>query len=332
MLTCNIQRVNQLPVSFNFSDTQERGETQIDGSFWANSLIHGSNSRNYYVAAHIMSYASDIPGAKPVYRAAILDISDPSFYANYVKIAPDNTTFWESCGQFNATLEGLSMESINPKDPLDGIRIWSSREGVEFDLTFKFSSPVLLNGALASYLVGGAIGYEWSLPKGITEGWLKVGNETIHAVPKQSSTWYDRQWASLQDSFQWFMLQFEDSHWLRIDVMSIWDWTDAVNGPKKFATIRDPKTGRDSVVPMTLIPSKTNVWTSPKTGISYPSEWLVLIEDFEILITTPRPDQVFETEPGTGFPSQFSGYVDAVAKKSGKASVRGWGASDVMTI
>lgn len=326
------QSVNQLPLPFNLTDTQFKGWTQIDGSLWANALIHGSNGHNYYVAAHVMDYASNIPGAVPVYRASILDITDPDFYLNYVKFPPANTTLWGPCGALNANFGGMGMVASNPKDPLEGIRIWSSLDGVEFDLTFNFSSPVLLNAALGSYLVNGDYGYEWSLPKGITSGWVKVAGETINAIPEQSFTWYDRQWASLQSSFQWFMLHFEESDWLKIELMGVWDWTDDVYGPKKFVTVRDPTTGRDAVVPATLIPSETNVYISPKTGLTYPSEWLLLLEDVEITITTPRPDQVFEAEPGLGFPSQFSGYVDAVAKKAGKAPVRGYGASDVMEL
>jgi hypothetical protein len=128
------------------------------------------------------------------------------------------------------------------------------------------------------------------------------------------------------------MLHLEEADWLDVSLMTIWDWKDVVNGGKKFATIRSSKTGLDSVVPISLETSSTNVWTSPKTGLIYPQEWFGLIDDLELLVTSPRPDQVFEAAPGTGFPSQLSGYFDVIAKKAGHAPVKGYGAIDLMSI
>lgn len=324
-------KIEQLPLSFNLSGTQHRGEVQIDGSFWANSFIHGSNGHDYYIASHIMNYASDIPGATPIYRASILDITDPSYFRKFLRFAPTNSSFWTRCGDFRARFEGFGMESIS-KDPLQGIHTYTSLDGINFDLTFNFTSPVLLNAALGSYWVGGELGWEWSLPRAHTQGSLNVGGEKIEIVSEKSFTWYDRQWGSLQDSFDWIMLHFEESDWLDITLMSVWNWKDVVNGPKQFATIRNSKTFLDSVVPLSVKASSTNVWTSPDTGLVYPQEWTVALDDLEIVVKSPRPDQVAEAAPETGFPSQFSGYVNAVAKKAGHAPVRGYGAVDRITI
>jgi hypothetical protein len=223
------------------------------------------------------------------------------------------------------------MESTNSDDPLQGIRIYSSLDGIEFDLTINFTSPVLLDDALGSYLVSGATGYEWALPKGATQGWLKIDGEIINIIPEKSSSWYDRQWGSLQDSFQWVAIVLEESDWLDISVLCVWDWKDAVNGGKEFATIRSASTSRDSVVPATMTESTTNVWVSPETGLTYPQEWIVVVDEFEILVKSPRPDQIFEAPPETGFPSQFSGYVEVVVSKAGHAPMKGYGSVDLMT-
>ena len=317
---------------YNLSDSQQRGDIQIDGSFWANSFIHGSNGHNYYVASHVMSYASDIPGAKPVRKAGILDITDPSYYLNFVRTASSDISFWGKDGEFRAVFEGFGMESTSATDPLHGIRTYCSSDGIEYDLTFNFTSPVLLNAALGSYLVGGELGFEWSLPRGATQGWVKVNGEVVEAVPEKSFTWYDRQWGSLQDSFTWMMLHLEEADWLDVSLICLWDWKDVVNGEKKFATIRSSKTGLDSVVPLSLTTSSANEWISPDTGLVYPQEWVALLDDLEILVTTPRPDQVFEAGLDTGFPSQLSGYVDVIAQKAGHAPVKGYGAIDLMSI
>lgn len=324
-------QIDQLPLSFNLSDSLFRGEVQIDGSLWANSFIHGSNGHDYYVAAHAQNYASDIEGAVPSFRAGILDLTDPSFYVKYIDFPPVDSSFYAENGEYHAVWENYGMETTSA-DPLQGIRAYSSFQGVEFDLTFNFTSPVLLNAALGSYLISGDYGFEWSLPKGITEGWLKVNGEVIDIIPEKSSSWFDRQWASLQDSFTWFMINMEESDWLDYSTLCVWDWEDAVHGPKEFATVRSAKTGYDSVVPAKVVASPDKVYTSPETGDEYPYEWTVYIDDLEIFITTPRPDQIWEADADTGFPSQVSGYVDVVVKKDGHPPIKGWGATDVMDI
>ena len=85
---------------------------------------------------------------------------------------------------------------------------------------FNFTSPVLLNAALGSYLIGGELGYEWSRPRRATQGWINIDGKVIDVVPEKSFTWYDGQWRSLQDLFTWIMLYFEESDWLGISPMT----------------------------------------------------------------------------------------------------------------
>jgi hypothetical protein len=278
-----------------------------------------------------MNYASDIPGALPIYRASLLDITDPSYYHNFLRVAEPNATFWAENGDFQAVFPGYGMETTSA-DPLHAIRTYNSLEGIDFDLTFNLTSPVLLHAGLGTYWVGGGLGHEWSVPRAATQGWLKVRGEIVNIVPEKSSTWYDRQWGALSDGFQWLMLHFEESEWLDMSILCIWDWTDAVNGAKSFGTTRHSKTGHDSVIPVSVTESSINVWTSPDTGLVYPQEWVVNIDGIEIFVKSPRPDQVIETDPSTGFPSQFSGYVEVVAKKPGYPLVRGYGAVDFMRL
>ncbi|KAF4959764.1 hypothetical protein FSARC_10640 [Fusarium sarcochroum] len=323
--------ISQLPLSFNLSDSQHRGWTQIDGSFWINAFLHGSNGHDYYIASHAMNYASDIEGSQPVYRASILDVTDPTYFRKYDRITPENTTFWSRDGDFHALFDEYGMEALS-KDPLEGLHAYSSHKDVEFDFNFYFTSPVFLNAALGSYRVGGALGWEWSVSRGVTEGWFKVDGERIDIVSEKSFSWYDRQWGSLQDSFDWIMLHFEESDWLDISILAAWKWEDRVDGQKEFATVRSSRTGHDSVVPVKLTASETNIWVSPDTGLEYPQEWVIYWEGVKFVVTSPRPDQVIEADDDTGFPSQFSGYVDVVATIAGHSPVRGYGAVDRMTI
>lgn len=325
-----------MPIAYNLSDSQHAGNGQIDGSFWANAFIHGSNGHDYYVASHVQDYASDIEGARPSYRAAILDITNTSFYRQYVKVVDPEAqmSFWDEDGEFYAIFEegGMGMETANPGgDPLTGVRTWSKIEGVNFDFTFNFSAPAVLNAALGAYPVNGGWGYEWSSPRGATSGWLEIDGEVIDIIPEKSSTWFDRQWGALQDSFIWFMINFgDDSSWFPYSTLVCWDWQDSVYGRKQFATARNAKSGWDTVIPIKIIKSESGVYTSPQTGMEYPQQFVVEIDDVQIYLQTPRPDQIFEAPADTGFPPQLSGYVEVEARKPDSRPVKGWAATDVL--
>ena len=325
-------QLDKLPLSYNLSDGHTQTNPEVNGIFWVNSFVRGSNDHDYYIASHAMNYASDIEGALPIYRASILDITDPSYYKNFLRTADKDASFWSSCGLFNASFEGYGME-LSTKDPLHGIRTWTTLGDIDFDLSFNFSSPPMMNGALGSYWVGGGLGWEWSIPRAATEGTITVDGEKIDIVTEQSFTWYDRQWGSIPDGFDWIMLHFEESEWLDMKSFTIWAWADVVNGEKSFASVRSYKTGYDTTMPVSVRASTTNVWESPESGQVYPSEWTVIFgDDIEMLVTTPRANQVIEADPETGFPNQFSGYVEVIAKKQGEKDVKGYGAVDHMYI
>ncbi|KAF4961402.1 hypothetical protein FGADI_256 [Fusarium gaditjirri] len=314
------------PLNFNISDSQHKGWTQINVSFWINAFIHGFNGHYYYIASHLMSYASDIEGSKPVYRASVLDLTDPTIFHKHDRIAPETLRFGPAM-----VISGPALSTID-KNPIHGLHTYSSAENVEFDFDFYFTSPILLNAALGSYQVGGGLGWEWSVPRGRIEGSLKAKGEKVDIAPEKYFAWYDRQFGSLQDSFNWVMLHFEESVWLDISVMCAWKWEDRMDGQKMFAAVRSSLSGRDSMVSIYLAASATNFWVSPDTGLEYPQEWTIQLEDMELLFTSPRPDQVIEADDDTGFPSQFSDYVNVVATKAGCSPVREFGAVDRMKI
>lgn len=326
---------SRLPIPFNITDSLHAENGAIGGSFWVNAWVHGSNGKDYYLSAHVMDYASDIPGAKPVYKGAMLGITDPALYVQVGPTIDADVDFYDEDGNFHALFDDFGMETTSDDDPLQGIRAYSEINGMEFDFTFEHSFPALLNAALGSYLVNNGTGYEWSVPRGATSGWFRIDGEKIDIVPAKSSTWYDRQWGSLQSSFSWVAVNFPDPvpEWVGFSTLAVWDWTDSVYGPKTFATVRHAKTGYDSVIAVEVAVSTEKTYTSPLTGKVYPSEGTVQIGDVELRVTTPRPDQIFEAEEeGTGFPPQFSGYVDVEARKEGEESVWGYGAVDLMEI
>ncbi|KAF4835183.1 Kievitone hydratase [Colletotrichum tropicale] len=108
------------------------------GSFWSSSFIHASNNHSYLVLSHLLPSIA-------IYRASVLDITDPAHYAH--------------------TADGISE-----------LRTWSARpeDGVEFNLTFSTSAPILLNGGLGFFESRNSTVYEWSMPAGLMRGWIAV--------------------------------------------------------------------------------------------------------------------------------------------------------------
>ncbi|KAF5635769.1 short-chain dehydrogenase [Fusarium sp. NRRL 52700] len=203
------------------------------------------------------------------------------------------------------------METID-QNPLHGLHTYSSAEDVEFDFDLYFTSPILLNAALESYQVAGGLGREWSVPKGRAEGSFKVDGEKADIVPKKSFAWYDRLVGYL-------------AH-VCLEVVGPRGWLEDVCYCQKLP--QQPRL----CGPINLTASTTKVWVSPDTGLEYPQEWTIRWENTELLVTSPRPDQVIEADDDTGFPSRFSGYVNVVATKAGYNPIRGFGAVDRMRI
>ena len=127
------------------------------------------------------------------------------------------------------------------------------------------------------------------------------------------------------------MINFgDDSSWFPYSTLVCWDWQDSVYGRKQFATARNAKSGWDTVIPIKIIKSESGVYTSPQTGMEYPQQFVVEIDDVQIYLKTPRPDQIFEAPAGTGFPPQLSGYIEVEARKPDSRPVKGWAATDVL--
>ncbi|KAF0331875.1 kievitone hydratase [Colletotrichum asianum] len=287
-------------LTFNPAVSQTINQTHnlpSDGSFWSSSFVHASNNHSYLVLSHLLSGIA-------IYRASVLDIADPAHYAQYQVITSPVPPFSPS-GVFNASFPDYGFGSTSTADGISELRTWSARpeDGVEFDLTFEISAPILLNGGLGFFESRNNTIYEWGMPAGLTRGWIA--------------------WGGAPPGWSWFELHLENPDRDSYDLpMSVWVWEEA-GAATGLATIRD---GRDvqKVVPVTSLVPSNRTYTSPSSGAVYPLDWTLELGDATRLsISSVRADQEMVAEGGL-LPT-YEGYVTVCGVYQGDQTVEGYG-------
>ncbi|KAF9769936.1 hypothetical protein IL306_012575 [Fusarium sp. DS 682] len=187
------------------------------------------------------------------------------------------------------------------------MRTWSDIGEVEFDITYNATSSAILNGGLGVFKFGNGPSYEWGLPNCRTEGSVTLGGHEITIDPRNSFTWYDRQWNDglpENGNWTWFQLHVPNSD----TKFSIWAVEDGVAGlANYFATVR-LENGTQNFIPVTFVPDYSRQWHSPATGFYYPQDWSLVIGNFATLrVSSPVKNQ--ETVGKSILSSAYEGFV-----------------------
>lgn len=321
-------RQSSLPVPYNLSTSQTNGiDAGESNSFWISSFLRGSNGHQYFLLSHVLD------GSPASYRASVLDITNPSLRAQFSTSDTANTSLYSAdTGVFNFTTSVFSFGATSDTDGLSKMRTWSNYNGVQFDLTFETSSPVLLNGGTGSFEATGGTGYEWSMPAGKTTGSLTLNGTTVTIDPLHSKTWYDREWGNIPESWYWFEIHIEPTAaYPNGAVLSVWNWKDDISGNKNFATVRDDTTtGTQSVVPVTNFTLNTgSVWTSDHTGSKWAQDFeLVLGDGTSLHISSIRDDQELWDEADAAAGGGFEGYMTVTGSYKGVPGACGFAVSE----
>ncbi|KAK1641041.1 hypothetical protein BDP81DRAFT_446012 [Colletotrichum phormii] len=296
----------QLPTPFDIAATQTTKEGTDSPSFWSSSFILGSNNHSYLILSHFLADLS-------LYRASILDITDPSQYTQFDTLS-NSSTFYSDTGVFNASFPDHGFGSTSPSDGLSEMRTWSTVPGTAFDLTFESTSSVLLNGGLGVFKAGNAT----------TRGWLNVNGTRVVVDMAQSLTWYDRQWGGAPPNWSWFELHLENVNGTDVP-LSIWVW-DEEEGQRGLATIRDG--GVQNVVSVASLKTSGRTYTSEASGATYPLDWILSLADgTELSVSSVREDQELYALGGK-LPT-YEGYVTVTGVYKGCQKVEGYGLIEV---
>lgn len=314
---------NKLPVFYDTSDIHLVEAKHGFDSFWAVNYIHTTDNRSFLVSAHAL-----VGNGSATQRAGILSLDEPLkfFTRNYQTIGSikDNNGTLEP---FNLTMPGGQFGMANHRgprgEPFPSMRIFSHLPETKFDIDVDMQGPAILNAGLGSWLWGGGIQHQVSLPAARPHGTIVVNNTTLSIDSRKSFTWYDRQWGPTSaNNFTWLGLYLTASDNSQ-SYMSVWNWVDTVNGDKSFATIQTD-VGVNTVVPLAGFQvSDADVFQSKASCTRYPLEYkITLIDGSHLVVKSVRPDQEYVLEgTKTGF---YSGYVQV------SGNYTGYGAIDIL--
>jgi kievitone hydratase len=322
---------SNLPTPFNLSaaSTDVGAGPSPAGltSFWSSSFLHASNTHDYLVTSNVAQSPAE---SYALYRASVLDITTRT-YVQFFDVVFANDTIYTADGALNASLNGsyyFGAVGTANKGIVEQLMTWSTVPGVEFDLTFDLASEVLLNGGLGFFQLGGGLGYEFGLPAARTTGSLKVNGSNVTVDSDRSLTWYDRQWGILPPVFTWFEVHLPSTKSSEKGVkMSIWDWTDPVDGNKAFATVRDGEVQK--VMAVTSFQPSNRTYYSAATGNTYALNWDVgLVDGTSLHISSITPDQEMHTADGEF--ASYTGYVTITARVGSCSEVEGFGVVEII--
>ncbi|PSN73805.1 hypothetical protein BS50DRAFT_566738 [Corynespora cassiicola Philippines] len=313
-----------LPSLYNLSDSQSL-YTNIANSFWSTSFVLGSDGHEYLVISHVLG-----GNILNIYRASVLDITDPSYFKQYSSFY--NTTSGRT--ELDFSFDGYYFGLVG-KDRLGSIRTYSTYGDVHFNISFELSSPIILNGGVGSFQwevssVYDTVVKEWSMPAGRTIGSLRKGDKIVEFDSDKSFTWYDRQWqVGSATNWTWFQLHLQSGSegTSYPEKYSIWFFPSGFDDSTKgFATVRE-QSGVQTVKPASLS-ERGDPWLSPISNIKYALNWKIELVDGTVLeIASIRDDQEL-SDPQGSFKT-YEGFVNVTgATKSGER-MRGFGLVEI---
>ncbi|HEY7780466.1 MAG TPA: lipocalin family protein [Ktedonobacterales bacterium] len=283
--------------------------------------LHGADaSGNPHTYGFEFTVFQNLRGPLPPYYAAHFAVSDLTRGAFHYDeravteplsaIPPAGSTHG-----FALNVGGWHMDGLNGRDHLaaamDGYRIALSLTGLK---------PAVLHGGMGLITYGLAgFSYYYSRPLIAVAGTL-----TDHgtAVSVAGTAWMDHQWGNFitlaGSGWDWYSLQLDDNTEYMLYIIR-----DAQKRPVSTVGTYVAPDGTASEIPGSAITSTpTGHWTSPMTGGTYPSGWVVTIasQGLTLTITPDLLDQELVTARSTG-----------VAYWEGAASLRGTVAGHTIT-
>jgi predicted secreted hydrolase len=177
------------------------------------------------------------------------------------------------------------------------------------DLLLTQTQPPLLQGD-AGYSRKGAdpllASYYYSLPQLHVQGEVSLGARRLHVT---GTAWFDHEWSSTlldEQATGWDWLGIN-----RVDggALTAFRIRDAQGNSRwSSATQRSAAGGLCSAATSSAAASRSDQsiwkelrrWRSPRTGISYPVEWRVMIEGCEVILRPLFDDQESDSRASTG--------------------------------
>lgn len=165
----------------------------------------------------------------------------------------------------------------------DSVHIIAGDDNSKLDLALLSSGPPVLqgnDGLSQKSAAAGNASYYYSRTRLVTTGRVKVDGESFNV---RGSSWLDREWstsvlAEEQQGWDWFALQFDDDSELMLYQLRLRD--GAIDSLSSGMIVEaDGRTRTLSTDDFRIEP--TGTWTSPESGIRWPSGWLLHVHPWE---------------------------------------------------
>ena len=259
---------------------------------------------------------SDFP---PVYAAhfAISDITRGEFHYDQKIQTEPNAVIpnGSSTKGINVSVGDWSIQGLNGHDQLAA---WMQNYTMQLNLT-GLKAPTFHNGnGLITYGVGG-FSYYYSRTRMAVGGTLIDHNQALQVT---GQAWMDHQWGNFLTlsggGWDWYSVQLNND-----TEMMIYYIRDAQGKVLTTYVSYIDANDVDHLIPASAITSKVvNHWTSPTTGIIYPSGWQLGIKDSKLQATLTLIPQLKDQElvatQSTGN-TYWEGAVNITGQVSGKS-------------
>ncbi|GAB5518988.1 MAG: lipocalin-like domain-containing protein [Rhodothermales bacterium] len=214
---------------------------------------------------------------------AVTDVASGEFYAFERFSRGASGLAGAQAEPFHVWIEGWSIT----QDGADfmPLRVTATEGDVAIDFLLTQTKPTVLQGEAGLSQKGEGVGnasYYYSMTRLATEGTIRIGDQT-YDIDGQS--WMDREWSTsmlsgTQEGWDWFSVQLDDGRDLMYFQLRE---SDPNVIPYTHSVLIAPDGSKQDLGPVTL--TVIDTWTSPESGIAYPSGWTLDAPDQNLALT-----------------------------------------------
>ena len=193
---------------------------------------------------------------------------------------------------FDVNMDGWRMTGENGHDHLT-----AQMDGYSIDLSLQSEKPPVAHAGKGLISFGPAgDSYYYSRTRLATTGVVVDHGRDMNVT---GLSWMDHQWGdfiSAGGGWDWFSLQLDDDSELMLFILR-----DAAGKPAgSYGTRVRPNGEAEVLDASTFSTAALGSWTSPRSGITYPSGWTIHAGDTILTLTPTVKDQELRTTTSTG--------------------------------
>ncbi len=182
---------------------------------------------------------------------------------------------------FRVWLEDWMLEGVGA-DAAFPMRLSAEEDGVALDLVLGAGKPPVLQGDAGLSRKGaepGNASYYYSHTRMPTRGTVILGTDTL-AV--RGTAWMDREWSTSvlsegQTGWDWFALQLDEGWELMVYALRTGD--GSAHALSEGVLVDPDGAKRRLAWGSEVVVEPLDAWTSPTTGVRYPSRWRILVPE-----------------------------------------------------